>query len=184
MTSEAAPTTVGDQLTALVDIVAALLGQNLAAIYVANGASNAGADGSRFLLVLTHRDLLRDRKYGLVHTFLRRSGQPAQLEVLVMRQADLAVEQPSVLVQLHYSEGLREHLAGEVGSTAWLTWVDGPTGAVDRGTLLVRLQGNRALVGESLETLRGAAHSEQQPVPTSGQIPPLAGGQQLSLGNA
>jgi hypothetical protein len=128
------------------DLVSALLGQNLIGVYEAN----ADVEDARLLLVLTQRDLLRDRNYGLVHTFLRRSGQPAALEALVVRQADVVVEHASVLVQLHYTEGLREQLIGEVGSIAWLTWVDGPAGAVDRGTLLSRLQSSRPLFGRRL----------------------------------
>jgi hypothetical protein len=178
MTTEGAPTTVADQLTALVDILAALLGQNLVGVYVAN----ASPVDTRCLLVVTHRDLLRDRKYGLVQAFLRRSGQPALLELLVVRQADLAVEHPAVLVQLHYNEDLREHLATAVGSPAWLRWVDGPMGAVDRGTLLARLQGHHTVLGPPLARLTATEGAAPQPVGDAHGKPLPADGQQRLLG--
>src|SRR5436309_10301754 len=98
------PMTVQAQLAGAVDLVTALLGQNLHGIYLTGdgftGPSITEVSTLR-VLVVTARDLLRDTRLGLVQTFCRHSLQPAALEVLVVRVADLVSAHPSLLVQLH-----------------------------------------------------------------------------------
>jgi hypothetical protein len=92
--------------TALIDVISALLGANLLGIYAYEPAP-AAEPATTALLIVTVRDLFRDTKYGLAQTFLRHSSEAEPLEAPVVREADL-VAQPSVLVQLHYTEAERE----------------------------------------------------------------------------
>jgi hypothetical protein len=118
---------------------------------------------------VTTRDLTRDRKYGLTQTLLRHATRAGVREALVVRQTDLLPTQPSLLVQLHYTESERPALTAEVGSTVWLRWPDGPSGSVDPTALVQRLQETgRALIGCSLPELFGDALApvETLPAPT------------------
>src|SRR5437660_6064020 len=110
------PATVQAQLAGVVALMSALLGQNLRGLYLTGdgftGPSSAEVSTLRVLIV-TARDLLRDTRLGLMQTFLGHSLQPAALEVLVVREADLASAHPSLLVQLQFSEALRPQLERE-----------------------------------------------------------------------
>ena len=142
--------------TALIDVISALLGANLLGIYAYEPAPSAEPT-TRALLVVTARDLLRDTRYALTQTFLRHSREAEPLEVLVVRQADL-VAQPSVLVQLHYTEAEREQLAAQVESIAWLSRTDGLAGSVDRAEFIACLQHTgRTIAGRPLPELLGDA---------------------------
>src|SRR2546421_12229794 len=99
------PTAVQEQIAGVVDLATALLGQHLHGVYLTGdgftGPSIAEVSTLRVLIV-TVRDLLRDTRLGLVQTFLRHSLQPAALEGLVVRVADLASAHASLLVQRRF----------------------------------------------------------------------------------
>ena len=152
----------------LLEVIGALLGANLVGVYAYDTALEA-APGTLALLIVTTRDLTRDRKYGLTQTLLRHATRAGVREALVVRQTDLLPTQPSLLVQLHYTESERPALTAAVGSTVWLRWPDGPSGSVDPTALVQRLQETgRALIGCSLPELFGDALApvETLPAPT------------------
>lgn len=163
-TLAAYPPALRGQLTGLLEIVGALLGQNLVGAYTTSPAPAADTPALR-LLVVTTRDVLRDTKLGPVQALLRRSGQPAALAVLAVRQAGLVGAQPSLPIQLHFAEGLRPQLAAATTSLLWLNWSDGPNGAVDRATALGTLQqAALTLAGPALPTLLAPAGATAPPV--------------------
>jgi hypothetical protein len=166
------PAAVRAQLTDLLDIVAALLGQNLVGLYATRPSSSA--DRSVLpLVVVTARDVRRDTKLGLLQALLRRSLQPAALEVLVVRQADLLSPDPSLLLQLHFAEGARPQFAADTASLMWLSWPDGPSGAIDRDPVVRQLrQDALTLAGPALPTLLP---------PASARAAPPGRGRQLGL---
>jgi len=161
--------------TALIDVISALLGAKLLGIYAYGPTAPSAEPTTRALLVVTARDLLRDTKYGLTQTFQRHSREAEPMEALVVRHADL-VAQPSVLVQLHYTERERPALTAAVGNTTWLTWPEGPTGSVE---FFNRLQeAGRTLVGRPLADLLG----DVTPGPEQPSTPrPSAPARQLTL---
>jgi hypothetical protein len=178
------PPTIRAQLTDLLDVLTALLGQNLAGVYATPLAPTADTPALR-LLVVTARDILRDTKLGLVQALLRRSTHPTALELLVVRHADLVASQPALLIQLHFAEGTRPQFTADTTSLLWLRWPDGPSGSVDRATLLAQLEPHPlTLVGVPLASLQ----STTTPTPTPAPVPeprpePWPHDQQLRLGD-
>jgi len=73
----------------------------------------------------------------------------------------------------------REQLAAQVESITWLSWTDGPTGSVDRGELIGRLQQTgRTITGQPLAEFPGNV----TPGPEQPSTPrPSAPARQLTL---
>ncbi len=187
------PDAIQAQLTGVVELASALLGQHLQGMYlIGDGFSgpDAAETATLRLLVVTVRDLLRDTRLGLVQTCLRHSLQPAALDVLIVRAADFAAAQASVLVQLQFTEAQRPQLERETAGHTWLRWPDGPTGSVDRAALLARLQpGSIPLVGSPLANLltpvlaTTSVEGDSSGTPTEGPSQPSRE-QQLPLDHA
>jgi hypothetical protein len=108
-----------------------LMGTALAGVYLhgslAYGCFNPEASDLD-LLVLASRPLLRDTKLGVAQACLRRSLQPAPVELSVLAPSDLSPWQYPTPYQFHYSEAWRERLSADTTSTAWLAWSTGQQG--------------------------------------------------------
>jgi streptomycin 3"-adenylyltransferase len=125
------PAPVRTQVAGLVEHMSDLMGAALAGVYLhgslAYGCFNL-ASSDLDLVVLASRPLLRDTKLGLAQACLRRSQQPAPIELSVLAPTDLAPWQYPPPFQFHFSEPWRERLTADTASTAWLSWPSGPQG--------------------------------------------------------
>ncbi|HLZ21989.1 MAG TPA: aminoglycoside adenylyltransferase domain-containing protein [Ktedonobacterales bacterium] len=148
------PAPVRTQVAGLVEHVTDLMGAALAGVYLhgslAYGCFNP-ASSNLDLLVLSSRPLLRDTKLGVAQSCLRRSLQPAPVELRVLAPSDLVPWQYPTPSQFHFSEQWRERLTAETTTTAWLRWPAGQQGTdpdLAAHVTLTRARGI-ALVGKS-----------------------------------
>lgn len=126
---ERCPAGVRAQIDGLIEIAAALLGSNLAAVYLHGSLAMGCFNPARSdvdLLVISERTVAREAKLGLVQALLARSRRPAPFELSVLARADLAPWRHPTPYRLHFSEDRRERLTADSGGLGWLRWPDVP----------------------------------------------------------
>lgn len=126
------PPLIHAQVAGLVEQLGDLLGTALRGVYL-HGSLAYGCfhpDHSDIdLLVVTARTLVRDTKFGVARACLRRSLQPAPIELSVLAPGDLSPWRYPTPYQFHFSEQWRARLAADTTSTSWLAWPAGEQGA-------------------------------------------------------
>src|SRR5437660_770180 len=101
------PPTVRDHVAGVVEATAALLGRTLVSVCLSGELADGTFDpehGTIQLIVVVAQPLRRETKRGLVGSYLRRSQPGCQLEVVVVRQTDLATDPSQLPVSLHFDE--------------------------------------------------------------------------------
>jgi len=125
------PDSVRVQVMGLVEQLRDLMGTALAGVYLhgslAYGCFNPETSDLD-VLVLAARPLLRDTKLGVAQACLRRSRQPAPIELSILAPNDVEPWQYPTPYQFHSSEAWRERLTVDTTGTAWLRWASGQQG--------------------------------------------------------
>lgn len=128
------PADVRGQLTALVETVTTVLGDNLIGAYL-HGSLAMGCycpgQSDADLLIATELTLEPAARRDLVRALLQLSGDPAPLEMSILRRADLTPWQYPTPFDLHYSEEWRDQMACDVADDGWRRWGPPPNGDPD-----------------------------------------------------
>jgi predicted nucleotidyltransferase len=121
------PDPIHNQVSGLLEALDALLGRNLAGVYLHGSLAMGCFNPERSdldLLVVSDRPVLRDTKLGLALTLLRRSRDPVPIELSVVARADLQPWRYPTPYQCHYSESWRERFVADTAGSGWLRWDD------------------------------------------------------------